>query len=261
MQKYSSSSFLWPIHPKQPHAQRQQQGRSWLPQTSFLIQDKILNALKMESGQHLGAEEHIPKFLCSLSHTQDLWVSKWCHSNCAAHTQLCSEPAAHFSPSPVLIWDSPIWESQHTLTQSTSQTARHAQGGFPAANVTLPFKFMHCIANKSLSQYLKHSAGLNFPTRLKEPRHILSFPLPADSCNPETAEGGCTFSPSWSYATSPRPGMKASLCPKTKALSFYWEDDWALIPSACIRRHNFFLLSTKFLDSDAGPSEWPGSSE
>lgn len=42
-----------------------------------------------------------------------------------------------------------------------------------------------------------------------------------------------TFSHSWSCATSSRPGMKASLCPTTKALSSYWEEGWALIPTAC----------------------------
>lgn len=223
MQEYSSSSFLSPIHPTQSSSKA---GAACLPQgstatqTSFLIQDKIPNALKRESGQCLGAElrSTSPEILCSL-HTPRI-------SGCPGDAAQVVLPTPsfvqsllpHFSPSPVLIWD-----PQHALTRGTSQThdTLQSQGGFPAANIPLLFQFMHCITNNSLSQYLKHSAGLNFPTRLREPRHILSFPLPADSCNPETAEGGCTFSPSQSYATLPRPGMKASLCPKTKALSFY----------------------------------------
>lgn len=83
MQKSWSSSFLWPIHPTQPHAQSSSKaGAGCLPQgstatqtsASFLIQDKILNALKTKSGQHLGAKlrNASSEFLCSLLHTQNL---------------------------------------------------------------------------------------------------------------------------------------------------------------------------------------------
>lgn len=173
MQKSWSSSFLWPIHPTQPRAQSSSKaGAGCLPQgstatqtsASFLIQDKILNALKTKSGQHLGAKlrNASSEFLCSLLHTQNLG----CPSDATQIVLPIPRFVQSLLPTPAstqfCLGLSNLGASA-SLTQSTSQTTHgtfQSQGGFPAANVTLPLKFMHCIANKSASRYLKHSAGL-----------------------------------------------------------------------------------------------------